>query len=125
MAGAGGSAGKKGAAGGAGRIGLNFRFAPWGRPLREARPICARAGKRREVGAGGQGGARAFRPGSGPIQAVVQVLQQATVDGRKRGNVGQGDVLVDFVDAGVGRAQFDDFGANLGDEAPVAGAAAG
>ena len=61
---------------------------------------------------------------SGPVQAVVQVLQQAAVDGRKRGDVGQGDVLVDFVDAGVGRAQLDDFGADLGDEAPVAGAAA-
>lgn len=54
-----------------------------------------------------------------------QALQHAAVDVLERLQIGQGDVFVDLVDGGVGRAEFDDLGADAGDEATVAGAAAG
>jgi hypothetical protein len=48
---------------------------------------------------------------------AVNILQRLDICDR--------NMLIDFVNGGVGGAQFDDLGADLGDEAAVAGAACG
>jgi hypothetical protein len=52
-------------------------------------------------------------------------LHQTQIASGQRFDVCHGNVLIDLVDAGVGRAQLNDLGAQCGNEAPVAGAAAG
>src|SRR5256885_4799729 len=55
----------------------------------------------------------------------LQLLERAAVNVLDGLDVGHHDVLVDLVDAGVGRAHLHDLAADLGDEAAVAGAARG
>src|SRR5690606_16904240 len=54
-----------------------------------------------------------------------QALQRAAVNVLQRFQVGDGNVLVDLVNAGVDGTEFYDLGADAGDKAPVGGAAGG
>src|SRR5439155_13855749 len=53
-----------------------------------------------------------------------QRFKYATIQGRKRFEIGDSDALVQLVDGGIDGTNFDDLGADLANEAPVGGTAA-
>jgi hypothetical protein len=63
--------------------------------------------------------------GSCLVRCGKQVFEGAPIDCREWLDGVDGDALVEFVDGGVHRAEFDDLRADVGDEAAVGGAAGG
>ncbi len=63
--------------------------------------------------------------GAAACSLACRCSQHAAVNVGQWFHVGQHNVLIDFVDGGVGRAQFNHLGADLGNKAAIAGAATG